>query len=296
MYFSSDSSEDELSVLSTQSSTTYVTGISQMRASKREIYLLIKQKDYTSALSMLRVALNVNEDDVKLLSLRSKCYSKLSMLTEANLDAKKAYEILITQDVMMNKRKGMLLCKIYCNLAKTQINANMLKEAFLTLTNARRHNELLSMEPGVNTSFMMNNNVAIKDLFRIIREKEKKDERDELSTFLGGYKERYKKADKGKQKQASNSSLTKTVAAAAIGKTKTSFPYYDPKGLTRLELVRESIKEKHQLNTLPDKTLNPFESYINLVGSRAKLERHSVTEEEAVVHSSKGVRFASDDI
>ncbi len=294
MYFSSDSSEDELSLLSTQSSTTYVTGISQLRASKREIYLLIKQKDYTSALSMLRVALNVNEDDVKLLSLRSKCYSKLSMVTEANLDAKKAYEILITQDVMKNKRKGMLLCKIYCNLAKTQINANMLKEAFLTLTNARRHNELLSMEPGVNSSFMMNNNVAIKDLFRIIREKEKKDERDELSTFLGGYKERYKKADKGKQKQASNSNLTKT--AAAIGKTKTAFPYYDPKGLTRLELVRESIKEKHQLNTLPDKTLNPFESYINLVGSRAKLERHSVTEgEEVVVHSSKGVRFASDD-
>ena len=256
----------------------------------------MKQKDYPSALSMLRVALNVNEDDVKLLSLRSKCYSKLSMLTEANLDAKKAYEILITQDVMMNKRKGMLLCKIYCNLAKTQINANMLKEAFLTLTNARRHNELLSMEPGVNTSFMMNNNVAIKDLFRIIREKEKKDERDELSTFLGGYKERYKKADKGKQKQASNSSLTKIAAAAAIGKTKTSFPYYDPKGLTRLELVRESIKEKHQLNTLPDKMLNPFESYINLVGSRAKLERHSVTEEEAVVPSSKGVRFASDNI
>jgi len=255
----------------------------------------MKQKDYPSALSMLRVALNVNEDDVKLLSLRSKCYSKLSMLTEANLDAKRAYEILITQDVMKNKRKGMLLCKIYCNLAKTQINANMLKEAFLTLTNARRHNELLSMEPGVNSSFMMNNNVAIKDLFRIIREKEKKDERDELSTFLGGYKERYKKADKGKQKQASNSSLTKTAAAAAIGKTKTSFPYYDPKGLTRLELVRESIKEKHQLNTLPDKTLNPFESYINLVGSRAKLERHSVTEEEVVVHSSKGVRFASDD-
>ena len=110
---------------------------------KKEIYSLVKHEDYNAALSLLRVALDFYADDVKLLSLRSKCYSKLAMITEANVDAKKSYELLIAQEVTKNKRKGMLLCKVYCNLAKTQINANKLKDAFVTLTNARRHNEIL---------------------------------------------------------------------------------------------------------------------------------------------------------
>ena len=295
MYFSSDSSEDEFSLLSSQSPSSFVAE-RQSRAVKREIYSLIKKKNYTSALTLLNETLVVNADDIKLLSLRSKCYSKLAMSAEANLDAKKSYDLLITQEVTKNKRKGMLLCKVYCNLAKTQINANKFKEAFRTLTNARRHNEILSMEPGVSTSFMMNNSVAIKDLFRIIREKEKQDEKDEINSFLGDYKERYKKPSKSKHNETYNSNHKVVTGPTAKGMIKSSFPYYDPKGLTRLELVQEAIQEKHQLNTLIDNKLNPFESYINLIGSRAKVEKHSNIPNDAAVSqgSSKGVRFASE--
>ena len=296
MYFSSDSSEDELSLLSSQSPSSLITG-KQLRAVKRNIYSLIKQKNYTSALTLLDETLVLNTDDIKLLCLRSKCYSKLAMLVEANLDAKKSYELLITQEVTRNKRKGMLLCKVYCNLAKTQINTNKLKEAFLTLTYARRHNEILSMEPGVNTSFMMNNAVAIKDLFRIIREKEKQDEKDKISSFLGNYKERYKKSSKSKPNETYNNNRKAVAGPTATRMIKSSFPYYDPKGLTRLELVKEAIQEKHQLSTSVDNKLNPFESYINLIGSRAKVEKHSnVLDDPAASRGSgKGVRFASDD-
>lgn len=237
---------------------------------KAEAARLLKKKAFRDALRVLTDAVNSNPSDPSYFYSRSVCFSRLNDHKSALVDAEAA--LTLTVDHSHGGVKPHLWglgSKILLQLARSEMQLQLLDRAFMTLQHARHLNETTAMQPTIDRSEARNCSVRITEMMQGLRQQQAEQRRSSLAPSNYAFRRR--------AAPAAHAAAPHKVVLSPIADSleKVSFPTYGGGSdgtLTRIWRYRNAMRMQEELRLLPRDSIGEAQgkycSLIQLLGSQ----------------------------